>query len=84
MDIRSNAEYPCKCGIDMGHAVGDETVLVFHGTDRRSVPAGDAGRYEALAWIAGLHMFARERQSLEDDRAIGKAAAELRSGKKGQ
>lgn len=82
MDIRSNAEYKCKCGIDMGHAVGDATVLVFHGTDRRSVPLGDTGRYEALEWIGGLHRIAREHQSIQDDRAIGKAAAELRGKRK--
>ena len=81
MEIRENAEYKCKCGIDMGHAVGDTTVMVFHGTERRSVPPGDEGRYEALTWIVGLHRIARERASLEADRAIGKAAAEQR-GKK--
>lgn len=61
MEIRDYAEYPCKCGEPMTHAVGDTAVLVAHGPDRRSVVPGDAGRYDALDWIAGLHAAARER-----------------------
>jgi hypothetical protein len=63
VDVEDYAEYPCKCGLPMSHEVGDDSVLVKHGADQRSVSPGAKGKYEAVAWIAGLHAEARQAEA---------------------